>query len=189
MIKLPADFELDRYGLHVRFVQECDAEFIIKLRTDPELSKFIHETKNDLDKQREWIRGYKQKEKGGTEYYFIFYSMDKPVGLNRIYRIESDGTFTTGSWLFSKDAPMEASIASAIIVREIAFETLDLKFENGFDGCHEDNKKVLRFNRMLGLKDTGIITDSKGKYCTMTLTKDDFEVGKGKILKILNYIK
>lgn len=30
MIKLPENFELDRYGLHVRLVREKDVQLIIK---------------------------------------------------------------------------------------------------------------------------------------------------------------
>jgi hypothetical protein len=44
MTPLPSNFELDRYGLHVRLVREEDAEFILSLRTDPKLSRFIHPT-------------------------------------------------------------------------------------------------------------------------------------------------
>ena len=48
MIKLSSDFNLDKYGLHVRLVNEDDAEFIVSLRTDPKLSRFIHDTGNDV---------------------------------------------------------------------------------------------------------------------------------------------
>lgn len=186
MNKLPLDFEMDKYGLHVRFVNEDDAEFILKLRTDPELSKFIHNTEYNVENQKEWIRNYKIRENKGSEYYFIFYFNGKPVGLNRIYAIKEDGSFTTGSWIFAKDAPIEASVASAIIVREIAFDVLDMLFENAFDGCHVDNKKVLRFNKMLGLRITGEIQDEKGKYYTQSLDKEDFLMNKAKILHLIN---
>jgi hypothetical protein len=114
---------MNRYGLHVRFVNENDAEFIVNLRTHPKLSRFIHKTDVDIEKQKHWIRNYKEREKAGKEYYFIFLIEGKSVGLNRLYNIEED-SFTSGSWVFDPDAPFESSIASALITRIIAFDLL-----------------------------------------------------------------
>ncbi len=69
--QLPSNFELEKYGLHVRLVREEDAEFILQLRTDPLLSRFLHATKNNLQKQKEWIRDYKLREAKGEDYYFF----------------------------------------------------------------------------------------------------------------------
>lgn len=66
MIKLPNNFELDRYGLHVRLVGEEDAEFIVHLRTDEKLSRYINKTNVGVDKQKEWIKQYKKRERYGT---------------------------------------------------------------------------------------------------------------------------
>ena len=72
MTHLPSNFELDRYGLHVRLVREEDAEYIVQLRTNPTKNRYIHSTLNDVKAQKEWIRLYKQREAEGKEYYFIF---------------------------------------------------------------------------------------------------------------------
>ena len=71
--KLPKGFTLDKYGLHVRLVNEDDAAFIVKLRTDERLGQFIHATSPDVEQQKAWIRKYKEREAEGLEYYFIFY--------------------------------------------------------------------------------------------------------------------
>ena len=96
MKKLPADFSLNRYGLFCRLVDESDAEFIVRLRNDDKLSRYIHSSCPDVESQKEWIREYKKREQEGSEYYLIFLKEDKRVGLNRIYRIH-EGIFTTGS--------------------------------------------------------------------------------------------
>lgn len=184
-MKLPADFEMDMYGLHFRLVNEEDAAFILRLRTNEKLSRFIHSTDSDLEAQKEWIRQYKERETAGTEYYFIFFKNGIPVGLNRLYAIEED-SYTSGSWVFDPAAPLECSIASALIVRVIAFDMLEMKEENAFDGCHEANKKVLKFNRMLGLEITGKINDVKGTYYTQRLTKENFEKNRSKIERLLD---
>ena len=69
---LPSNFEISKYGLHARFVIESDAEFILSLRTNPMLSRFLHSTDNDVEKQKIWIRNYKERERNGTDYYFIY---------------------------------------------------------------------------------------------------------------------
>ena len=64
--------KIEKYGLKARLVEEQDAAFILSLRTDPKLSRFLHPTENDEEKQRAYIRGYKEREKQGKDYYFIF---------------------------------------------------------------------------------------------------------------------
>ena len=77
MKKLPSDFTLESYDIHTRLVNEDDAEFIIDLRTDKDLSRYIHDTSPDLDNQIQWIREYKKREAEGKEYYFIYSSGGK----------------------------------------------------------------------------------------------------------------
>ncbi len=181
---LPPDFTLEKYGLFARFVEENDAEFIIKLRTDPVLGKWIHSTDSDMEKQREWIRNYKDRERRGEDYYFIFYQEQDPVGLNRMYNIH-DTTFTTGSWVFKPGIAFECCVIASIIVRELAFEYLGLEYEHAFDGVHVENKKVIKFNHMMGLKDLSLHEDVKGTYIEQSLTKEDFEKNKTRMLKLI----
>lgn len=186
MKKLPADFEIDKYGLHVRFVNESEPDFILKLRTNEKLSRFIHSTDNDIDKQKEWIRSYKIREANAEDYYFIFYKDEIPVGLNRIYGIH-DNVFTTGSWVFDENVPFECAIAASIITRELAFEYMELELEDGYDGVHVNNKKVIKFNKMIGLKEIARIKDVKGEYIAMELSKVDFEINKIRLLNLIGY--
>jgi len=178
-MKLNSNFTFEKYGLQLRFVNEDDAEFILKLRTDLKLSKFIHKTSSDIEKQKEWIRNYKKREANGEDYYFIFHKNGVPVGLNRIYWIKED-SFTTGSWVFDPHAPFECAIQSALIVRIIGFDILGKKIENGIDGVHKDNVKVIKFNRMLGLD-----LKPEGDILTGSLKKEVFEKTKIKIEKLL----
>ncbi|KAA6323618.1 hypothetical protein EZS27_026962 [termite gut metagenome] len=126
MGKLSDDFKLEKYGLHVRLVNEDDAAFIVELRTDYKLGKYINATENNIEKQKEWIREYKKREKEGRDYYFIFFSDGKFCGVNRIYNITID-SFTTGSWVFSSEAPIGSSILANIITREIAYKLFSCK--------------------------------------------------------------
>ena len=87
MKNLPEDFKLNSLGLSVRLVNEKDVDYILSLRTNKHLTRFIHQTDDDREKQMEWIRNYKKRESEGREYYFIYLIGDKPVGVNRIYNI------------------------------------------------------------------------------------------------------
>ncbi|MCK9617645.1 MAG: GNAT family N-acetyltransferase [Lentimicrobiaceae bacterium] len=185
-MNLPSDFTFEKYGLQLRFVNENDAEFIVKLRTNPKLGRFIHSTSSDIELQKKWIRDYKQRESEGKDYYFIFFKGGQPVGLNRIYHIEED-RFTSGSWVFEQNAAFECSIASALIVRIIAFDILGKEIEFGVEGCHVDNKKVIKFNLMIGLKIKGTRIEENGEYYTFNLTKQDFEKNKPKIERLIGF--
>ena len=66
-MKLDSNFTLNRYGLQVRLVNEDDAEYILKLRSDSKLGMFLSATQNDLEKQQQWIQNYKIKEALGLE--------------------------------------------------------------------------------------------------------------------------
>ena len=62
-----------------------------------------------------------------------------------------------------------------------------MAFNNTTICVHVDNKKVIKFNRMIGLKETGRILDVKGEYLSMQMTKEDFEKNKPKLLKYIGF--
>ena len=181
---LSPDFKLHRYGLDVRFVDLQDAEFILRLRTDPMKRRYIGKTDDTLDAQIHWIRNYKLRQGQGTDYYFMYSFHDRPAGVNRIYEIKDDH-FIHGSWVFGNDVPPFCSLAAAIIAREIAFDSLGLEVEEDTSGIHENNINVLEVSRMLGVEFTGERKCEGGRFLTGRLTKDDFEKNKSNILRII----
>lgn len=183
--KLPSNYHGKRYGLTYRLVNEGDAVFIYRLRSDETLSKYIHDIHGGVQDQVEWIRKYKEREVKGKEYYFIFHKDGSPVGLNRLYSFH-DTTYTGGSWVMVPNSPMEVVLAVPLIIREIAFEELGMTFEDNYDATHVDNKKVIKFNKMFGCKVYKHFMDVKGEYVAMSLTKEDFEANKPRLVKMLN---
>lgn len=149
---LPPDFKMSRYGVDVRLVKESDASFILSLRSDKWLTRFIHPTENDEDKQRVWIRDYKVREKDGKEYYFIYSVNGESFGLNRIYNIVGE-TCTGGSWLCKPGTEVEYVVATTLIHRDILFEIMGIK-EDNFD-VRKGNHKVQKFHEMTGCIKTG----------------------------------
>lgn len=182
---LPVDFKGEKYGLTYRLVNEADADFIFKLRSDPILSKYIHDVSGGVEGQIKWIRNYKIREENGTDYYFIFFLRNNPIGLFRLYSIH-DKTFTSGSWVMIPGTSSEFVLAVPMIIRELAFDTLGFEFEDNYDATHVDNKKVIKFNKMFGCKIYKHFMDVKGEYVAMSLTKEDFEANKPRLVSMLN---
>ena len=182
---LPENFSGEKYGVFYRLVNEQDAEFIYSLRTDPVLSKYIHDVQEGVENQVKWIRNYKRREEEGTDYYFIFYVDNSPIGLFRLYSIH-EKTFTSGSWVMVPGTSSEYVLAVPLIIRELAFETLELEYEDNYDATHVDNKKVIKFNTMFGCKIYKHFMDVKGEYVAMSLTKEDFEANKPKLVNLVN---
>lgn len=191
MNRLPDYFEMDMYGLHVRLVNEGDAEYIVKLRTNPKVQRFIHDTSTDVSKQIEWIREYKEREALGLEYYFIYQKDGRNMGLNRLYEIDyQTGIFNAGSWLCEEGADVADVVSTVLIYNTIAFEKLGLQRGEGHDGVHVDNKKVIKFNQMVGMTFTGKRFDEeKGYFHTMELAKDNFIKHRDKLEILLGLKK
>lgn len=178
MKKIPSNFRFEKYGLVCRLVREEDAPFILMLRTDEKLSRFVHAVNPSLEEQIEWIRQYKEREKRGEDYYFIYFSKGEPVGVNRIYNI-TENSSTSGSWLCRKDAATEESLATNFIASEIEdlFEIPPATFT-----VSRRNKQVLRFNLMMGAE---IINEDEVEY-TLRMNKEKYEQAKNRYIKLLN---
>ena len=146
MIKLPSDFELDKYGIHIRLVREEDAEFIVKLRTDSQNARYLGKTDNDIKKQIAWIIEYKKREAEAKEYYFICFKNDKPIVVNRIYNIDwAHLAYTSGSWVSAPGSDYEDVMTCSIALGEIAQDLLGLLVD--IYEVQKGNTQVLNFQR------------------------------------------
>lgn len=149
MKKLEDKFTIEKYGLKARLVSEDDAEFIVSLRSNERLSRYIHQTSPDVSKQIEWIKEYKKREEKGEDYYFIYSLNDEPVGLNRLYDID-ETSFTGGSFVFKPSCPFEIPVLSTLIQFHIAFDILDKKMAYG--DIRKNNLKVIKFHKILNVE-------------------------------------
>lgn len=177
--KLRSDFKLESLGLSVRLVDESDVDYILSLRTNKHLTRFIHHTDNDREKQIEWIRNYKERETEGREYYFIYFLNEKPVGLNRIYNIfEYYGTI--GSWICNPDNEPEVSLATYILMFDLMFDHIKLNITI-FD-VRKENKHVWKLHKMLGAQSVG---ESDIDYY-FTLNKETYYKNRENIINLFN---
>lgn len=152
MKKLSEDFKLNSLGLSVRLVNEEDVDYILSLRTNKHLTRFIHQTEDDREKQIEWLRNYKKREREGREYYFIYLLGGKPVGVNRIYNIfEYYGTI--GSWICNPGNETEVSLTTYLLMFDLMFDYIKLDITL-FD-VRKENKHVWKLHKMLGAQSVG----------------------------------
>ena len=184
MNKLPANFELGRYGLHVRLVCEEDAEFIVTIRTNAHNAKYIHDTDVSVEAQRDWIRNYKIREVAGEEYYLLFELNGVPQGVYRIYN-RHENWCVTGSWVFSPKADRFSAIKGFVITHEVVFDVLEHRFVHDIDGVNLQNKQVLGVMKLIGGKFLDIRQDPKGQYQTLDIYKEDFYANRDLLLRMV----
>lgn len=129
--------------INLRLVKEEDADFILKLRNDKELSKFISPTNISLEEQIEWIKSYKIRENKNKEFYFIVENKEKVCcGTVRIYNIDfkmAEGIW--GSFILDKIRPDGASNEVMELSLKFAFE--NLKLEKLYLDVRKENYKAI----------------------------------------------
>ncbi len=129
----------------LRFVDESDAAFILKLRSNPLLSKHLSATSNILEDQISWINKYKTRERSGTEYYYIYTEGDRRRGLYRLYSINKV-SFTIGSWLFEPSKEFKTPMIIDLLMGDLGF--LHLKKPIMLFDVRKDNKRVIRYHNI-----------------------------------------
>lgn len=185
MNKLPSDYTFNDLGINARFVNEDDAEFIVELRTDNKKAQYISHTDSSVEKQREWIIAYKEREKQGIEYYFHISCEGKPAGVIRIYNIK-DNNFEIGSIVMKSDNPAYCVLATTIMAKIIAFEILDLKVEKS--ECYAENRQVVKFQKRWGKTLVSSNIAEVGENLVFRLTKEDYLQVKPKKVRQLQLI-
>jgi hypothetical protein len=175
-------FPINKFGFIYKLVTIEDAEFIVKLRTHPSLSRHLSSTSNSIEDQIEWIRKYKERESQGLEFYILCSDVatNRKLGLNRIYNI-FDNEFEIGSWLYEPDQEVSTSILGDIFARSFAFDIFN--FTSCVFSVRKENKSVLRYH--LSYKPQVINEDEQNLY--FRLKRENFELHKNKLLKILGH--
>lgn len=170
---------LARYNIKFRFVELNDADFIVKLRTDIEKSKYISETDKDIEKQKKWIREYKEREKKQEEFYFI--AIDEKNVEFATYRLYNpdETSIEIGSFISIPyyNNPINV-IKVDIVLKTFVFEELgfnELKFE-----VRKDNKSVINYHNKF--KPRLIGEDELNNY--YNLKKDSFLMNKHRFEKL-----
>ncbi len=141
------------FGLRLRPVRIEDADFILKLRCNPKLNRFIGDTSPDIEMQKKWMWDYFKRP---GDYYFCM-ELEKtgnPVGAIAIYNVLADlSKAEWGRWIISPE--ILAAPASAYLIYKIALEQLGLS--QVYCRTLADNFPVVSFHDSLGAERQGIL--------------------------------
>ncbi|MDB4330368.1 GNAT family N-acetyltransferase [bacterium] len=135
-------------------VDESHTDFILSLNNDLQFSKSFPR-KGDITRKQH-LNFLKHLDKKGDLYYVIRYN-DKDVGVVSIYDI--DNTNKKAEWGRFIVLPEHGSVAfpvSKLIIKK-AFK--ELKLHKLYAHILTTNPKVVKFNKLLGFKEEGVLKD------------------------------
>jgi RimJ/RimL family protein N-acetyltransferase len=164
--------------MHLRTAEEDDAGFILTLRLDPDLSKYIGSTDASIEKQRHWLR---QKIHQENDYHMIIEANDASLlGVIALYHIDFEKkTFEWGRWIVKPAAPPYTALESALLCYILGFEILNL--EKAVLGVMNDNVRTISFHKKFGA--TLVRQDSEAVWFEYTVK--DFDAAKKRYSRYL----
>jgi len=177
--KKESKYFLQGKNINMCFVRESDAKFILDLRTDKKLKRFISWTSPSVDEQVYWIKKYMEREKSLKEYYFIFEDAQHvPWGTIRIYNLTQDD-FTIGSWVCLPGD--NNSIAIKAWLMAIWFGLNDLDKKRCLLDVRKNNYSVLSYIQLF--QPEFIRENDLCKF--FSLEKKNFQENQKKVINLL----
>ena len=127
-----------------------DAEFIVRLRTDPQKQRFISATRADLAQQMAWLEQYARMPQ--QAYFIVENPTGDKIGTIRIYDAVED-SFCFGSWVMKDGVPATHAVESVLMVYHYALD--ELGFNRSYFAVRKANRSVWRFMEKFGGVRTG----------------------------------
>jgi len=127
-------------NLILRDADETDADFILRLRTDPIKSRFLSQTSASLEDQIAWMKSYKDRR--DQAYFIIEDRASNKLGCIRIYN-PTETSFDWGSWLIVEGAAPYVALESALSLYSYARR---LGFLTAKIDVRKDNETVWKFH-------------------------------------------
>ena len=141
------DLSIAGPAFRLRPVVDADADFILALRGNPALNRFLHSTSGRLSDQLDWLARYYER---SGDYYFVVERLatSAPEGVISIYDVDpqaSSGEW--GRWLLRPGSL--AAVESAWLIYRCAFEQLSL--QEVYCRTVADNSQVVSFHDSCGI--------------------------------------
>lgn len=142
--------------VELQYARIEDAEFILKIRQDPELTKYLPRLDISVEQQKNWL---KEQQLRDGDYYFVVWRKDgKPIGTIRVYNIrEKQGE--TGSIAIKGTAT--ETMEAKLLCDDFAYETLGLKDLSNI--VRTENIAIIRFVERFGVQWNEPYVDENGK--------------------------
>ncbi len=137
-------------GLRLRPITDTDAAFVLQLRSDPALSRYLHPVSGRLEDQLDWFAAYDQRQ---GDYYFVVERRDTGaaegvVAIYDVVRGPSHSEAEWGRWILRPGSL--AAVESAWLAYRCAFELLDL--DSVFCRTVAENGRVVSFHDSCGIE-------------------------------------
>jgi RimJ/RimL family protein N-acetyltransferase len=142
------DVRLRGHAFEIRPVELADAEFMLRLRTDPELSRLLHPTSPRLEDQQAYLSRYFETP---GDYYFVVLrtATGRPEGMVAIYDVDQTRRQAEwGRWIMRHDSM--GAPECALLVYRTAFEVLGL--DKIYCRTAAANRNVVAFHTSCGLE-------------------------------------
>lgn len=146
-------YQINGLTFRIRPIQIADAAFVVFLRGNPNLNKYLNPISGKIEDQIKWIESYFERE---NDYYFVVEKIkdNQPEGLVSLYDVSLDkkeGEW--GRWILKEGS--SAAVESASLIYKFSFEVLGL--ERIYCRTVVDNIKVCSFHDSCGLARGSVI--------------------------------
>lgn len=169
--------------ISMRAVDVSDAYFTSKLRADKDLCKYVHQVDASIYGQTEYIR--KQRCEAGDYYFIIESNLKEPIGTSALYHFGEESA-EMGRWVSYGNA--FENIESVVLIHDIAFEELKLKFV--FTCTSIDNENIINFWKRFGGDNNYIEEQSDFTAYKNIVSKETFyKTIRPRMIKVLRYEK
>lgn len=176
------DYKLEGKYVSLRSVTENDAEFILNMRNNPQISKYLPPLNVTIEQQRQWIA--KQRADKDSYYFLWLTPTENPIGTISLY--DMDGNHSEMGRLCSIGEPA-ANVEAFVLFLDFVFDTLNLDYTTGW--VYEGNKSVIALNNALGMEWTDNKIDEKGNpYRDCIMRKDAYKKKREKVLRRLKLL-
>ena len=146
---------LNSLTFKLRPIDNADAEFVVGLRSDDQLNRFLHATPISISSQLDWLTSYYKRE--GDWYFVIERQADGELeGLVSLYDFDvAERNAEWGRWILRPGSL--AAVESAWLIYRCAFEELNLN--EVYCRTVADNHSVVSFHDSCGIDKRSLLPE------------------------------
>lgn len=155
------DLRIEGFGYRLRPIAVDDSEFVVELRSDPELTRYLHPISGVVADQERWIERYYERP---GDYYFVVERRRDARREGTVAVYDEDAAARTaewGRWIIRPGSL--AALESATLVYRAAFDELGLEEVRCLTVA--DNARVVSFHDSYGLERVGVRTGAVSLGC------------------------
>ena len=170
---------IKQYGITLRRIEKRDIELIRRSRNSEAIKqKMIYQEHITKDMQLKW---FKSIEKSPNQIYYIIIQNRKKIGLINAKNFNVKNKFSeSGLFLFSPEYyKTHTPVIASLIMLSSAFYAMNIKSSQ--IRVLKSNTNALKYNTDLGY----FVTEEKGKFLILEITKERFETKTKKLRKAI----